>query len=163
MELSPSWEAASRLPTQFINILWKPKVHNRASMSPPMAPILSQENPVHITPFYLSTNHFHMILSPTSKSSQWSFFIWLFHQNPTCIRIFPCVLHSLPISSSSARSFQLFLRKVQVMKFLIMQFSAYSYYVIPLGPKCLFSAPYSQTPSVSVSPVMLETKFYAHA
>jgi hypothetical protein len=57
MELNPSWEAASHATTQERpNILW-----NRVHKSPPLVPILSQLNPVHTTPSYLSKIHFNII------------------------------------------------------------------------------------------------------
>jgi hypothetical protein len=61
-ELSPSWEAATRLVTQeFSKILSNPVVLYCAHRSPPQVPILSQMNPVRITPSYFSKVHIFLI------------------------------------------------------------------------------------------------------
>jgi hypothetical protein len=67
MELSTAREAtgcaAIRQP---INNLWKPKAHYHIHKSSSFVPILSQTNPVHITPSYLCKIYFNCIHPPSS-------------------------------------------------------------------------------------------------
>jgi hypothetical protein len=64
MKLSPSREAASRTTTQeFHNMLWNSEVRYGVHKKPPLAPILSQINPVHTTTSYFSKIHFNIILT----------------------------------------------------------------------------------------------------
>jgi hypothetical protein len=75
MQLSPSREVAGCESTQEISCtLWMPKVHYHFLKIPPLVPILSQINPVHTTPSYLSKIHYNIIHPPTSWSSVASLF-----------------------------------------------------------------------------------------
>jgi hypothetical protein len=66
MELCPSWETTNCAATQEIpSILLNPKVHYRVNKSLPLVPILSQVNPLHTIPLYLSKIHFNIVHPPT--------------------------------------------------------------------------------------------------
>jgi hypothetical protein len=67
MELSPSWEAASRLAIQELpNILRKPEVYLRVHKGLALTPILSHTNPVITTLSYSSKINLNITLAPRS-------------------------------------------------------------------------------------------------
>jgi hypothetical protein len=67
MELIPSSEAVNCEATEELpKILWNQKFHYRIHKSFPMVPNLSQIDPIHTTPAYLSKINFNIIYPPTS-------------------------------------------------------------------------------------------------
>jgi hypothetical protein len=70
LELTSSCEAANCAATQELSsILRNPTVHYHVHKSPPLVRILSQINPIHTVPSYLSKIHFNIAHRPTSWSS----------------------------------------------------------------------------------------------
>jgi hypothetical protein len=73
MEQSPFSEANSHLASQEIpHPLWNPKVHYPVHNSPPLIPILSQMNPAQIFLPYFTNINFNIILTSTTRFSEWS-------------------------------------------------------------------------------------------
>jgi hypothetical protein len=100
MNLSPSWEAASRSATQeFPYTSWNPKVNYSVHNSPPLVPILSQiqsipPHPISLIFILILSSYLHLGLPsgpfPSSFPTKILYAI-LFSQ---------CVLYALPISTS---------------------------------------------------------------
>jgi hypothetical protein len=126
---SPSWEANRFAASQEIpHILWNPKVHYRIYKCPPPVSILSQLNPVH-TP----TSHFLKIHPNIIMGLPISLFPSISPPKP-CINLSHPHTRYMPRSSHSSLFYHPHNSRsgVQIMKLLIMTFSALPYYQIPV-------------------------------
>jgi hypothetical protein len=117
MELSPSWEAASRSATQeFPCLLWNPNFRYHVQKGPPLLPILSHMNPIHFFEIY-----FNIVLPPTSRSSWWSLSVGFPTQTPHTFPFCPEPDTCPPIPSSSVDHSDYTCGSTQVLKSLVMQ------------------------------------------
>jgi hypothetical protein len=80
MEQSPSWEADIHLAVQEVSRpLWNPKVHYHVLKGPPLDPVLSHMNPVHILTPYFCNIRFNIILPYSTMSPKLSLlFVFLY-------------------------------------------------------------------------------------
>ena len=122
--------------------LWNPKIHLRIYKRPPSVPILSQLCPVS-TPSHFPKIHLNIILPSMSGSPHWSHSLRFPHQNPVHTSPLPHMRH-MPCPSHSSRFYHPHNigYGVKILKLLIILFSPFPCYLVPLRPK------YSpQTPS----------------
>jgi hypothetical protein len=103
---------------------------------PPPVSILSQPNPVHIPTYHFLKIHPNIILPPTPGSPQWSLFLKVPYQNLTHASLRPYRRY-MPRSSHSSRFYHPHNIGwgVEIMKILIMKFSQFPCFLVPLRSK----------------------------
>lgn len=66
MELNPSLEAVSSgTADKLTSVLWNPLIYYHVNKSPPLVPVLYQNNAADTTPSSLTKNHSDIVLPPT--------------------------------------------------------------------------------------------------
>jgi hypothetical protein len=148
---SPYWEANSRSTGQETPCLsCNPDVHYRDHKMPPLEPVMSQINLIHILTPQFYKIHFNIIVPSTSKSSKWSrpfrfsdqiFVRHAFHGSSMRAA---CPAQKSSLFNHSNISWRRVV--LHIMELLIKRLSPASCYFFPLGSKYyLSSAPCSQT------------------
>jgi hypothetical protein len=87
---------------------YNPSVHNRGHKTPPMAPILSQMNPVHTFPPYFSMIHFPLSRLLTRTSAQVRGPVW--HFVPSLFFYGEKFLAPRPTPKLSATAYSIYIR-----------------------------------------------------
>jgi hypothetical protein len=121
-ELSSSWEAANCAATRELpSISWNPRVHYRDHKYPPLIPILSQIDPVHTIPSYLSKIYYPptyvLVFLVISFLLAFASISYMHSTSPHSCYM-PCPSHPPWFDHPN-----FVWRGVQIMKLLIMQFS----------------------------------------
>jgi len=116
--------------------------------NPLLGPLLSQTNPIHTLTFYFFQTHFN-ILSSMPMSSKCPLSARFSHHNPVCISLLSYAFHKPkplhPPSFGCSTHISIW-PGVQIMKLLIMQFSASSYRLYPLTSKYIPQHPVLKHP-----------------
>jgi hypothetical protein len=99
-------------------------------------PYPEPDKSVHITPSHLYKIHPNIIQPPTSWSSWWPPSLWLSHQQPIRVPLLPYSCYMPRLSNPPRLNYSNNTwRRVQIMKFFILQFSPFSCHLISLRPK----------------------------
>jgi hypothetical protein len=120
---------------EFPCILWNFNVHYHVHKNLPHVPITSQTNHINGLPSYIYKIHSNIILSSTLRFSRWSLSFRFPHWNPIGT---PYISHMYMSQLSHPPWYDHLnddLFTVQIVKLIIMQVSAVSYYFIPLMSK----------------------------
>ena len=127
------WEGISSLDGwETPHVLWNPKVYYCFHKSMPFVHITGKINPVKAVWAFFFKIHFNIILPSLLKFYKLSFPFRFPHQNPVCISLFPYVWYLFfpsypPWFNYSDNIWS----GVQILTFLVMQFSPVSSYVLP--------------------------------
>jgi len=130
MEQTLSREARRFSSSQEIpRIVWNQKVRYRTHQSPPLVPILNQNNPVHVPSFNFLKIHLKIIFPSMFGSSKRALSLRFPHQTLYAPFLSPYVLHA-----PAHLILDLITRIIQL---LVMLYLPILFYLVPLRPKYL--------------------------
>jgi hypothetical protein len=143
-------------------MLLNPRLHYRFHMNPPLTPILCQMNPVYSTPSYFSKIHFNIVPHLRLGLSSCLLLSGFSSRNLQALCILLLLPHTcyMPYLSPLLVHSNSVWRRVQIMKFHIMQISPASYYFIPLLSK--YSPQHPVLKQAYFLPLMTEITFHTY-